>query len=89
MTESLNSCSNCKHWERDGEPYDEVIDAKRCRYAVHTEDAEYSNKDTDWEKVLKPEYKDTKAFVMDGSGYMAYFYTKEDFGCNQHEERDE
>lgn len=37
----------------------------------------------DPERDLKPEFKDNKAFVQDGSDYIAHFLTKADFGCNQ------
>ena len=77
-------CANCQFWDRDGQPESDAINAKRCRYAVHTVDATEWNEDYD--RVLKDEFKETKAFVCDASGYLAIFYTKEDFSCNQHKE---
>lgn len=83
---SIAQCSNCQFWCRDEEPYSEALDVKRCKYAVF---AEYATKwNEDYDRVLKPEFQSVKAFVMDGSGYRAVFYTTSDFGCNQHKEQE-
>jgi|GEM_PF-4606909 len=44
---------------------------------------------TDWgadgmARALKPQHKDKKAFVQDGSDYMATLKTLPDFGCVMH-----
>lgn len=80
-------CATCKYWQHENEPYSKAIDAKRCKYAVHIPDAQ--EWDENYNNVLKNEFSGTKAFVNDASGYSACFYTKADFGCNQHEDRED
>lgn len=82
----MGKCQTCKFWESEGQSHTSAIEAKRCKYAIHTEDA--MEWDADYHRALKPEFKETKAFVIDASGYYAAFYTKADFACNQYQEKD-
>ena len=43
---------------------------------------------SDGDRVLIEKYKNTRAFVQDGSDYNAVLLTKADFGCTQHEPKD-
>lgn len=78
----MKYCKTCKHWDKIGNEYSKIIGARKCNYVIHTEDATEWNKD--YGRVIKPEYQDTKAFSVDGSGYYAALFTKENFGCNQY-----
>ena len=47
---------------------------------------EWVEKGDDYVRELNNEHKNDKAFVQDGSDYIAYLITKEEFGCNQFSE---
>lgn len=85
LTIPIAQCSNCIFWVGNEERYSVAIDAARCKYAINTEDATEWNDESD--RVLKREFEQTKAFVADGSGYFAAFYTKADFCCNAHQQQ--
>lgn len=76
------TCSTCKYWRPDEDAYNEILSVRRCAYVAFAPDATVW--DDDCNRVMKPEYEQTKAFVADASGYSASFYTKEDFACNQY-----
>jgi len=47
---------------------------------------------TQWNKEkgdreFRPEFSHVKAFTQDGSDYVAWLYTKPDFGCVMHEKK--
>ena len=77
-------CKNCKFWQEDD--YENTKSVKNCtRVEMIWEVSEWREVDEDCQRVIKEEYKDYKAFVKDGSDYMAKLLTKADFGCNQFE----
>lgn len=85
-------CEDCKFWINDENCLDDDVQAlpnvKRCSKVVEIwEASEWQIKGHKWpDRVMKPEFKDQKSFVMDGSSYMAYLYTRNDFFCAHFEE---
>lgn len=74
-------CVNCKFWGKADE-YEtgHSQGLGRCEYMPMLWNA------TEWReneegRVFKDRYKDTLAFVQDGSDYSANLYTRPDFGC--------
>ena len=84
----MKNCETCKHWERwDARdiPYKSGIG--ECHMVVLFWDASHwGDVGGEYNRVILPEYKDQKAFVQDGSDYLASLYTRKDFGCVSHEE---
>jgi len=79
----MKNCKNCKFWDSDY-PYPEGIPVGKCLRIKMLWDC------TEWTEdyfhmVMKQEFSEEKAFVQDGSDYMAHLLTFGDFGCNQHE----
>lgn len=83
-------CSTCKHWdilERDyrGEPSVRDLGIGKCTIVKMYWDM------TKWTKKGKRKYtkegKKLKAFVQDGSDFMADLLTKPTFYCNQYENK--
>jgi hypothetical protein len=76
----MKTCGSCKFWK----PYDAPgkIPVGRCGYVkMFWNNTEWD--DETYERVLTtPEHK---AYVQDGSDYMASLITLPEFGCNQHE----
>ena len=77
--EPVTTCSTCIHWDTNGEFYNEVLQAKRCKKIQHSEDATEWN--DEYDRVAKKEFADDKAFACDGSGHHACLITKPDFFC--------
>jgi hypothetical protein len=76
----MNTCINCKFWNRNGDPqtytdqntedWDDVaLPHRKCLRIIHG-----NKNDT-------IEMKDAPAAVLDGSGYAASLWTLPDFGC--------
>ena len=87
----MKNCKHCKHWDEDlwrsnGLKNEEV---RRCNkigmYWDQTEWESYDDQIEDVGRVLKPEYKDNKAWAQDGSDYSAYLITQSNFSCNMFE----
>lgn len=84
------SCSACKFWNRNGEPYsyhgteeddpDEIVtDKQKCLRVVHSNSNSRTRSDT----------RTDPAIVTDGSGYAASFWTEPSFACSSFERRDD
>lgn len=80
----MRTCSTCAWWSREKE--NPPLNLRKCNYMEMYSDASYWEKETDIRVSLRPEYKDKKAFVEDGSSYYAELMTMPDFGCVAHEE---
>lgn len=80
-------CSGCVHWDRESSDraYHGVRDLGRCRAAIMLWDATEWVEDNDppYDRMLKPEYRDTMMFVSDASDYYAQLMTRSDFCCSQ------
>ena len=81
-------CKNCKYWsERDKYDEDKKIDVRKCtRVKMFWDCTEWSESDEYDGRVFTDAAKGNKAFVQDGSDYIAHLLTLGDFGCNQFEE---
>lgn len=75
----MKTCKTCQHW---GE-YSKALG--RCKKIPLHYDAFEWRADSD-NLVVKEKYKDVKAFAQDGSDYIAFLLTQEDFMCVMHEE---
>lgn len=87
-------CDQCKHWdtaEIQPEWDAEAIGFHKCKAvrerwgiqdeASHGLDWDASNEDGTWMKVRNDALKESKAYVQDGSQYMADLVTGPDFFC--------
>lgn len=87
-------CETCKYWGRFNREWkvdeQEIFGTKSCGKAMQLWDAgEWKyNDDDNCEFILKPEFKEQKMFVKDGSDYMADLYTTADFFCAHHEAKE-
>ena len=81
-------CKNCKYWtESDGHSEVKRIDVRKCtKVKMFWDCTEWGEEEDDFERVFTGDAKNNKAFVQDGSDYMAHFLTLSDFGCNQFED---
>lgn len=81
------NCSTCKNWKpRDEYETGHSLGLGKCAAAAMFWDA------TEWDeegnaRQFKPAFKDTKAFVQDGSDYKADLLTRPDFGCVSYADR--
>lgn len=86
-------CDECNHWNKDERRRAKGAFFGECRRASQWWDATEWTEDEDpeepWQEMrkLKPEFKDVKMFVQDGSDYMATLYTAPDFHCAHFEQR--
>lgn len=76
----MNLCETCKHWEPEG-TVGHLADIGACRKISSGSDA------FDYEWRIYPEYKDAKAFALDGDMRCAELVTLKTFGCVMHEEK--
>lgn len=84
----MQRCETCAHWEEWKSDRAFKQGVGECKMVVMFWDAsEWGDEDSDYQRVIAPEYKDQKAFVQDGSDYSASLYTRKDFGCVEHKER--
>lgn len=80
--EAEPACQRCKHWDRaDDYETGHSLGLGRCGNIPMFWDA------TDWSdncdgRVIKPEFKNVKAFAQDGSDYWAKVLTQPDFSCS-------
>ena len=90
----MNTCNSCKYWggvngflESD-DWANKGLKLKKCHKATMFFDS------TEWDndiesytygeaRRIKTEFKDNKAFTIDGSDYKADLITMGDFACNQ------
>lgn len=80
-------CKNCKYWEiKNSYPIKNTIIGECKRVKMFWDSTEWTGEETedfDIIRKLKKENVNDKAFVQDGSDYMASLLTLEEFGCNQ------
>ena len=79
LTEDMNTCESCKHWDDEGHQ-NRYLNTRECTKVTMLYDSIEYNKSTD-KYQLKERKKDCKAFVQDASDYSATLYTMPDFGC--------
>ena len=83
-------CKNCKYWELTNSYPIKDTKIGKCKKAKmfwdSTEWTDEETEDFDVIRRLKKEHENEKAFVQDGSDYMASLLTLEEFGCNQFSE---
>lgn len=82
----IDNCGNCKHWCK--EPHWNFADLHDCQRIHHLQDCQMWDENATGDgpdNILKPEYKDDKAFAQDASGYSAKLVTHATFGCVHHE----
>jgi hypothetical protein len=88
MTQQI--CKNCKYWElTNSYPIKDTKIGKCKKAKMFWNSTEWTDeKNDDWIAIrtLKKENKTDRAFVQDGSDYMASLLTLEEFGCNQFSE---
>lgn len=68
------SCKTCSHWAGEQDWHDAIGPMGACNATIETFSA--TDKDADYNQFLKPQYKETTAFVSDASSYSATLYTK-------------
>lgn len=73
-------CDQCKYWEKELNSNEGVKEIRECFKAKPLWDC-CNWEEPDFKRVLKPEFKDFKLFVQDGSDYHAAMLTKADFFC--------
>ena len=78
----MQHCETCKFWQASEHETGSNFGLGRCKAAPMFWDA--TTWDEECNRVMLPEYADTKAFVQDGSDYIAKLLTKPDFGCVMH-----
>jgi hypothetical protein len=80
----MKTCATCKHW--DSVEYASLPPVRMCRNVVQFWDC------TEWDdncnRVVTDKYKDTKAFVQDGSDYRGVLLTRSNFGCVSHKDKE-
>jgi hypothetical protein len=81
------NCKDCKYWsERDQYEDDKGVDVRKCtRVKMFWDCTEWGDEDNNYERRFTKQAEGDKAFVKDGSDYIAHLLTLGDFGCNQFE----
>ncbi|WP_156387782.1 hypothetical protein [Methylobacterium sp. Leaf399] len=79
-------CDACRHWGNEVTHVELGFMLRECNAVPMLWDAtEYKRADDEdpcsYGRVLLDEYKNTMAFVQDGSDYKALVYTKPEFFC--------
>jgi hypothetical protein len=80
----MDTCKSCKHWERNGTPIGYSLGLGYCRNIPMFWNATEWDEEGEGRRFID-KYKDHKAFAQDGSDYVAYLLTRQDFGCVSHE----
>lgn len=78
-------CETCAHYDTSGVTgfdHHPIYRLARCAATPHGTDA--TKWSDDGEDVLLPEYAETTAFAMDGSGYHAALSVRPDHYCAMH-----
>lgn len=86
----MRNCGNCKFWDTSGIDWPQEnndIFIRKCKKAEQVWDATMWSDEAETRRILKPEFSENKAFVRDGSDYMAQLLTKAEFLCREHENR--
>jgi hypothetical protein len=85
----MKTCETCSHWERwNKDEYEFKVGMGECMMVVLWWDAsEWDGDKNGYNRIISPKYKDQKAFTQDGSDYSAALYTRKDFGCVEHKEK--
>jgi hypothetical protein len=80
-------CKNCKYWmDRKHLDGDNKIDVRKClRVKMLWDCTEWGDESNDYERRFTKAAENNKAFMQDGSDYIAHLLTLGDFGCNQFE----
>jgi hypothetical protein len=85
----IKGCKTCEYWnnppDRAGFPWD---DFGACDRTPHDEDIYEWNRERT-KRIVKAQYTDRTAAVMDGSGYFAKLTTKPDHYCSMWSVADE
>lgn len=82
-------CENCKFWDiTEQYPVKECQVGECKRVKMFWDNTEwFDNENGEYTRRLSEDAKNDKAFVQDGSDYMAKLLTLGNFGCNQFEEK--
>jgi len=82
-------CENCKFWDITKQyPLKEGQIGECKRVKMFWDNTEwFDNEDGEYRRRLIENSKNDKAFVQDGSDYMAQLLTLTTFGCNQFEQK--
>lgn len=81
----MGRCKDCKWWSKDAENDPSL---HKCLHVMELWDASEWGDNGDG-RVLTEKAEGHKAFVQDGSDYMAKLLTRPDFGCVEFERTDE
>lgn len=76
-----NTCKNCIYW-KEGDRFQGVGKCYKAKQLWN-----FTDWDDNCEEILIDKEKSQKMFVNDGSSYYAELLTRDDFGCNQFEEK--
>jgi hypothetical protein len=83
----MKTCETCAHWEVWKSEAGFKKDMGECNMVVmwwNATEWEFNNGDR---VIMSPRYDNQRAFVQDGSDYRASLYTRKDFGCVDHKEK--
>jgi hypothetical protein len=87
----MNTCSTCKHWQewkhKTVENTTFTSHMGNCRMVVMWWDASEWLDEPPFTREISPKYTNQRAFVQDASDYSASLYTRQDFGCIDHQPR--
>lgn len=82
----MGTCETCKHWtKRKVYETGHSFGLGGCANTPMFWDATEWSDDCSEGRILLDKYKDTKAFVQDGSDYKADLLTLSNFGCVSYE----
>lgn len=90
----MNTCSTCKHWRRwDSKPDREAkttftSNIGTCHMVIMWWDASEWLEEPPFTREISAKYANQRAFVQDASDYSASLYTRQDFGCIDHQPQD-
>lgn len=85
----MGNCENCKFWDTTEQyPVSKTIVGECKRVKMFWDCTEWKElENEEYGRVLSEDCKNDKAFVQDGSDYIAKLITLEDFGCVQFENK--
>jgi len=87
----MMKCETCQHWARwknENLNYRDVLpNLGSCRKVIKYWEALDWYDDDHNEELNEERRKDSKFFVQDGEDYSAHLFTRNDFGCVEHQEK--
>lgn len=87
----MNTCETCVHWRKWETNANYKANIGECKMVVLWWDAsEWVDDDNEngCTRIISPKYDNQRAFVQDGSDYKASLFTRNDFGCVSHKEKE-